>query len=83
MTSRLRICAQWGTLLLASSALISSALAADLPLKTLPDDADRDHWLPQQVNADGTLEALQAATGEEAVAFSGTQDAPIQIALIY
>ncbi|MEM8950191.1 MAG: substrate-binding domain-containing protein [Pseudomonadota bacterium] len=73
-----------GIAALASSALMSTALvAADLPLKTLPDDGDRDHWLPQQVNADGTLEALQDATGSEAVPYSGTQDDPIQIALIY
>lgn len=60
-----------------------TALAQDLPLKALPDDADRDHWLPQQVNQDGALEALQAATGAEAVKFSGTQDGPVKIALIY
>lgn len=59
------------------------ALAADLPLKTLPDDDQRDHWLPEQVNADGALEALQAATGEAAVAYAGAQEKPIQIALIY
>ncbi len=63
--------------------LAHAAMAADLPLKPLPDDDQRDHWLPQQVNADGALEALQAATGEAAVPFSGTQDGPIQIALIY
>jgi autoinducer 2-binding protein LuxP len=63
--------------------LANAAIAADLPLKTLPDDDQRDHWLPEQVNAEGALEALQAATGEAAVPFSGTQDAPIQIALIY
>ena len=64
-------------------ALVTVASAADLPLKPLPDDDDRDHWLPEQVNADGALEALQAATGEAAVPFSGSQDGPIQIALIY
>jgi len=73
-----------GAVLLATSALMTTALsAADLPLKTLPDDADRDHWLPEQVNADGALEALQAATGEEAVPYAGTQENPIQIGLIY
>lgn len=72
----LSICA--GAMLLASS-----AMAQDLPLKALPGDADRDHWLPQQVNQDGALEALQAATGAEAAKFSGTQDGPIKIALIY
>ncbi len=63
--------------------LTSAAMAQDLPLKALPDDADRDHWLPEQVNQDGTLEALQEATGGEAVPFTGSQDDPIQIALIY
>ncbi len=72
------------TLAVASALLLSaSALAQDLPLKTLPDDADRDYWLPEQVNKDGALEALQAKTGQEAAAFTGTQDKPLQIALIY
>ena len=69
---------------IASALLLAHAAgAADLPLKPLPDDDQRDHWLPEQVNVDGALEALQAATGEAAVTFSGTQDAPVQIALIY
>ena len=59
------------------------ALAQDLPLTELPDDADRDHWLPQQVNQPGALEALQAATGGEATPYTGAQDTPIEIALIY
>ncbi|MEO1249322.1 MAG: ribose ABC transporter substrate-binding protein, partial [Pseudomonadota bacterium] len=63
--------------------LTSAAVAQDLPLKALPDDADRDHWLPEQVNQDGALEALQEATGGEAVPFTGSQDDPVQIALIY
>ncbi|MEM7061228.1 MAG: substrate-binding domain-containing protein [Pseudomonadota bacterium] len=64
-------------------AFAGSALAADLPLKTLPDDGDRDYWVPEQVNAEGKLEALQSVVGSEAVPFSGGQDKPIQIALIY
>lgn len=64
-------------------ALSTAALAQDLPLKELPGDADRDHWLPEQVNADGTLEALQEVVGGEAEPFAGTQEDPIQIALIY
>ena len=67
----------------AALTLSTSAWAQDLPLKTLPDDADRDYWVPQQVNQDGALEALQAATGATAVKYSGTQDKPLQIALIY
>lgn len=61
----------------------TAAFAAELPLKELPGDADRDHWLPQQVNAEGTLEKLQDVTGAPAVKYSGAQDKPIQIALIY
>ncbi len=73
----------FGITLVSSIVIANMAAAADLPLKPLPDDDQRDHWLPAQVNADGALEALQAATGEEAVKFSGSQDKPIQIALIY
>ena len=50
------------TTLAAAMLATSVALSQSLPLKTLPDDKDRDHWLPQQVNKDGALEALQAAT---------------------
>lgn len=54
-----------------------------LPLVELPDDGERDYWLPSQVNTPGALEALQAVTGEPAQQYSGMLDAPIQIALIY
>lgn len=70
-----------------ASLLLTGAAFADghstLPLKELPGIADRDHWLPGEVNADGKLEAMQATVGSEAVAFSGTLDKPISIALIY
>ena len=68
-----------------AAGLIASTLAfgQSLPLKTLPDDKDRDHWVPQQVNKDGSLEALQAATGAAAKKFTGTQEKPLEIALIY
>ena len=59
------------------------AMAQSLPLKELPDDADRDFWVPDQVNKEGSLQALQDATGAEAVPFSGTMEKPLQIALIY
>ena len=72
-----------GMTIASALALASTAFAVDLPLKALPDDDQRDHWLPEQVNAEGALEALQAMTGEAATPYSGTQDAPIQIALIY
>lgn len=56
---------------------------ASLPLVELPGIADRDHWVPGEVNAPGKLEALQAVVGTDAVAYSGTAADPIQIALIY
>ena len=62
---------------------IAGAHASNLPLKTLPDDGERDHWLPSQVNREGKLEALQEVAGGPAVKFKGSQDKPIQIALIY
>jgi len=74
------------TSLVASLVLAGTAFAdghSKLPLKELPDIADRDYWVPDEVNAEGKLEAMQAVVGSEAVAFSGSQDAPIQIALIY
>lgn len=70
-----------------AAALFSVGAIADghsnLPLKELPGIADRDHWLPDEVNAEGKLEALQAIVGSEAEKFSGTLEKPIQIALIY
>lgn len=65
--------------------LLASSLVfgQNLPLRTLPDDKDRDHWLPQQVNKEGSLEALQAATGTAAIKYTGTQERPLEIALIY
>ncbi|MEM9602799.1 MAG: substrate-binding domain-containing protein [Pseudomonadota bacterium] len=70
------------TALLASVA--SGAFAAtQLPLKEMDGIADRDYWIPGEVNAEGKLEAMQAVVGADAVPFSGTQDKPIQIALIY
>ena len=72
------------TALTATVAMAGFAMAADtLPLKELPGIADRDHWLPGEVNAEGKLEAMQVVVGADAVKFSGTQDAPVQIALIY
>ena len=60
--------AQNSIILCAGTLLVSTtALAADLPLKPLPDDNKRDHRLPEQANAPGKLEALQ----KEAFRFSG------------
>ncbi|MGJ8533780.1 MAG: substrate-binding domain-containing protein [Alphaproteobacteria bacterium] len=68
---------------LAAALLTSTAMAADLPLKEMEGFADREHYLPGEVNQDGALEALQNATGLEATKYTGTQDKPLQIALIY
>ncbi|MBX2837728.1 MAG: substrate-binding domain-containing protein [Gammaproteobacteria bacterium] len=45
--------------------------------------ADREHWLPGEVNQEGALEALQNATAEAAKPFTGNLEKPLQIALIY
>ena len=73
------------TTTLAAAALLSGAVhaTAHLPLTEMLDIADRDYWVPLEVNAEGKLEALQAVVGSDAVPFSGTLDNPIQIALIY
>lgn len=75
------------TLSMALSGLVGfSAIAAaqtQLPLKEMDGIADRDHWLPGEVNRDGALEALQNATAEVAKPFEGTLDEPLQIAMIY
>lgn len=70
---------------LAAGIVLSGAALADgeLPLKELPGIADRDYWVPLEVNADGKLEALQAVVGADAKPFTGTMEKPIQIALIY
>ena len=54
-----------------------------LPLREMDGIADRDHWLPGEVNQDGALEALQAATAETAKPYAEKLDKPLQIALIY
>ncbi|MEM7526898.1 MAG: substrate-binding domain-containing protein [Pseudomonadota bacterium] len=72
---------------LATTALCAFGAAAaaetDLPLKQLADIAERDYWVPDEVNADGKLAAMQAVVGSDAVAFTGTLADPLQIALIY
>ena len=56
------------TALTAMIAFTGAAMAeshSQLPLKELPGIADRDHWVPGEVNADGALEAMQAVVGGE------------------
>ncbi|WP_227270164.1 substrate-binding domain-containing protein [Roseobacter weihaiensis] len=70
--------------LVASLALAGSAFAdGHLPLKELPDIADRNYWVPDEVNAEGKLEALQSVVGAAAEPYAGTLENPLQIALIY
>ncbi|MEJ6395879.1 substrate-binding domain-containing protein [Gymnodinialimonas sp. 2305UL16-5] len=75
-----------GLAAMATAVILGAGMAAadgHLPLVALPDDGDRDYWLPEQVNAEGALDALQEVVGTDAVPFSGTLEEPIQIALIY
>ena len=72
------------TTLAATIVMAGAVWAADeLPLKELPGIEDRDYWIPGEVNAEGKLEVLQEVVGSAAVPFSGSQDRPIQIRLIY
>ena len=72
------------TTLVATFAAAGAVWAADeLPLREMHGIEDRDYWIPGEVNAEGKLEALQEVVGSAAVPFSGSQDGPIQIALIY
>ncbi|MEM1362058.1 MAG: substrate-binding domain-containing protein [Pseudomonadota bacterium] len=71
------------TTALCGFATVALAQGTSLPLRELPGIEDRDHWVPGEVNAEGKLEAMQEVVGSEAVPFSGTQDKPIQIALVY
>lgn len=60
-----------------------TATGQTLPLKEMDGFADRDHYLPSEVNLAGSLDALQNATGEVAKKYAGKQDKPLEIALIY
>ena len=74
------------TALTATVAMTGFAMAdghSKLPLRELADIAERDYWVPGEVNADGALEAMQEVVGSAAVPFSGELADPVQIALIY
>ena len=74
------------TTFIASLALAAPVLAdghAKIALKELPGAADRDYWLPEEVNAEGLAESMRDIVGADAVPFQGTLDNPVQIALIY
>lgn len=69
-----------------ATASTGSALAAgdyEIPIQELEGSADRDYWLPDEVNQPGTVENLQDVVGTDAVPLTVEQDGPIQIALIY
>ncbi len=62
----------------------SPSFAADkLPLMELPDAADRDYWLPDEVNKPGSVEMLQEVVGSAAVPLAVEQKEPIKIGLVY
>jgi len=82
----LPVAAALAAALAAPSILMSGAQAAGdyaIPVKELPDAAERDYWLPDEVNQPGTVEALQEVVGTTAVPLTVEQDEPLQIALIY
>lgn len=68
---------------IAALAMTNGTAAQSLPLKELPGSAERDHWLPEEVNADGLVEAMQAVTGADAVPIRSKVENPVRIALIY
>jgi autoinducer 2-binding periplasmic protein LuxP len=64
-------------------AMTGAALAQGLPLRELPGIADRDYWLPEEVNVEGRNEAIQKLVGEPAVPVAVPVESPVRIALIY
>ncbi|MEM7695475.1 MAG: substrate-binding domain-containing protein [Pseudomonadota bacterium] len=59
------------------------AAAQTLPLKTLPDDGERETWWYHQVQTDETLAALQEVVGAPAVKMENPPSDPVTIAVIY
>jgi len=82
MKTVMKIAATVGAMCVYAGA-VSADAPKNLPLKELPDIADRDFWVPDEVNAPGKLEAMQEVVGSAAKPFSGSVDKPVQIALIY
>ncbi len=64
-------------------ATTGGALAQGLPLRELPGSAERDHWLPEEVNVEGRVDAIQEVVGGPAVPVSVAVESPVRIALIY
>ncbi len=67
----------------ATLTLAGMAQAQTLPLRELPGSADRDFWLPEELNAEGSVEAIQAVVGAAAVPVAVPVPDPVRIALIY
>ncbi|MFN7224985.1 MAG: substrate-binding domain-containing protein [Paracoccaceae bacterium] len=67
----------------AALATAGAGFAQTLPLKELPGSAERDHWLPEEVNVEGAVEAMQAVVGVAAVPIAVPVENPVRIALIY
>ncbi len=67
----------------ATLATAGVGLAQTLPLRELPGSADRYYWLPEEVNAEGAVAAMQAVVGAPAVPIAVALDKPVRIALIY
>lgn len=61
----------------------AAAVAQTLPLKSLPDDGERDTWWYHQVQTDEELAALQEIVGAPAVPMENPPAEPISIAVIY
>ncbi|MEM8854657.1 MAG: substrate-binding domain-containing protein [Pseudomonadota bacterium] len=59
------------------------AAAQTLPLKSLPDDGERDTWWYHQVQTDEELAALQEIVGAPAVPMENPPTDPVTIAVIY
>ncbi|XWN31085.1 MAG: substrate-binding domain-containing protein [Devosia sp.] len=61
----------------------AAAVAQTLPLKSLPDDGERDTWWYHQVQTDEELAGLQEIVGAPAVPMENPPAEPISIAVIY
>ena len=60
-----------------------SSVASNHPLEKGTDDVQRNYWLPKELNRSGTLKTLRNMVGNPAIQFSGSQNKPVDIALIY
>lgn len=64
-------------------AFAAAAVADTLPLKSLPDDGERDTWWYHQVQTDEELQKLQDIVGAPAVPMESPPEEPVTIAVIY